>query len=72
MRQLGQTDILISPVAMGSWPIAGMTSTNVNDTDSLATLEAAVDAGINFFDTAYCYGSDGESERLIARQLGAR
>lgn len=71
-RQLGDTDIFISPVAMGCWPIAGMTSINVNDADSLATLEAALDAGINFFDTAYCYGSDGESERLIAQQLGPK
>ena len=71
-RQLGNTDILVSPVAMGCWPIAGMTSIDVNGADSLATLQAALDCGINFFDTAYCYGPDGESERLIAQQLGAR
>lgn len=71
-RQLGTTDIEISPVAMGCWPIAGMTSVNVNDADSLTTLQAALDSGINFVDTAYCYGPDGESERLIARQLGPR
>lgn len=71
-RQLGQTDIHISPVAMGCWPIAGMTSVDVNDEDSAATLEAAVDAGINFFDTAYCYGADGESERMIGRVLANR
>ena len=55
-RPLADTGIPISPVAMGCWPIAGMTSLNVNEADSLATLEAAVEAGINFFDTAYCYG----------------
>ena len=69
LRPLGKTDIQISPVALGCWPIAGMTSLDVNDADSLATLEAAVDSGINFFDTAYAYGSQGESERLIARAL---
>lgn len=57
---------------MGCWPITGITSIHVNETDSLATLEAAFDAGINFFDTAYCYGFSGESERLIARALGHR
>jgi aryl-alcohol dehydrogenase-like predicted oxidoreductase len=72
LRRLGNTDIQISPVAMGCWPIAGMTSIEVNDTDSLATLRAAFDAGITFFDTAYCYGADGESERLIARALGEK
>ncbi|QDV68785.1 General stress protein 69 [Rosistilla carotiformis] len=71
-RALGQTDIRISPVAMGCWPIAGMTSVDVNDTDSLATLDAALESGINFFDTAYCYGAQGESERLIGRGLGDR
>lgn len=49
-----------------------MTSLNVTEADSLATLQAALDAGINFFDTAFCYGADGESEKLIARALGAR
>ena len=39
------------------------------EADSLATLQAALDAGINFFDTAYCYGYDGESERMIAQVL---
>ena len=72
MRKLGQTDICVSPVAMGVWPISGMTSLKVNDADSLATLRAAMDAGVNFFDSAYCYGANGESSRLIARALGAQ
>jgi aryl-alcohol dehydrogenase-like predicted oxidoreductase len=69
-RTLGDTDIKVSPVALGCWPISGMTSLGVNDVDSLATLRAAVDEGVNFFDTAYMYGADGESEKLIARALG--
>jgi aryl-alcohol dehydrogenase-like predicted oxidoreductase len=71
LRFLGKTDLRVSPVAMGCWPIAGMTSIDVNDADSLKTLRAAVDSGINFFDTAYGYGIDGESERLISQALGA-
>jgi aryl-alcohol dehydrogenase-like predicted oxidoreductase len=70
-RRLGTTDIHVSPVAMGCWPIAGMTSIDVNDADSLKTLRAAVDSGINFFDTAYGYGINGESERLISQALRA-
>ncbi|MEO8493820.1 MAG: aldo/keto reductase [Planctomycetota bacterium] len=72
LRPLGTTDILVSPVALGCWPIAGMTSVDVNDTDSLATLAAALDAGVNFLDTAYGYGANGESERLIAKALDHR
>ncbi|MBC8356028.1 MAG: aldo/keto reductase [Planctomycetes bacterium] len=71
-RRLGRTDIHVSPVALGCWPIAGMTSIDVNDADSLATLNAAVDSSVNFLDTAYGYGANGESERLIAKALGHR
>src|SRR5215475_675030 len=72
LRTLGKTSIRVTPVALGLWPIAGMTSLDVNDADSLATIAAALDAGINFFDTAYCYGANGESERLFARAIGNR
>lgn len=55
---------------MGCWPITGITSLEVTVEDSEATLRAAFDAGINFFDTAYCYGFEGESEQMIGRVLG--
>lgn len=69
-REIGQTGIEVSPVAMGCWPIAGITSVDVTEAQSIATLRAAVDAGINFFDTAFCYGYAGESEQLIAHAIG--
>ncbi|HEY1599041.1 MAG TPA: aldo/keto reductase [Pirellulales bacterium] len=72
LRRLGTTDLLVSPVALGCWPIAGMTSINVNDIDSIATIRACLDVGINFLDTAFNYGPDGESERLIAQAIGGR
>lgn len=72
LRQLGTTDIFVSPIALGCWPIAGMTSADVNDRDSVATIEACFELGINFLDTAYAYGMQGESESLIARALGGR
>lgn len=64
--------MLVSPVALGCWPISGMTSLDVNEADSLATIAAALNAGVNFLDTAYAYGADGESERLIARAIAGR
>jgi len=70
LRPLGKTDLRVSPVALGCWPIAGMTSIGVNDADSRATIAACLDCGINFLDTAYNYGSAGESERLIRQALG--
>jgi aryl-alcohol dehydrogenase-like predicted oxidoreductase len=72
LRKLGRTDIEVTPVAMGCWPISGITSVDVTEAASLATLEAAFDAGINFFDTAYCYGFAGESESMIGRVFGRR
>ncbi len=71
-RPLAHTGRQVSVLSLGCWPIAGMTSLDVNEADSLATLRAALDCGINSFDTAYCYGRDGESERLIARALCGR
>ncbi len=72
LRPLGNTGIQVTPIALGCWPIAGVTSVDVNDEDSLDTLRACFDLGVNFLDTAYCYGYDGESERLIARALEGR
>src|SRR5262245_31329195 len=68
-RPLGRTGINISPVALGCWPIAGVTTADVNDDDSIATIRAALDCGVNFLDTAYCYGPQGESENLIRGAL---
>ena len=62
--------LLVSPVSLGTWPMAGVTSLEVNDVDSIATLRACGDLGVNFIDTAYCYGPNGESENLIRRALG--
>ena len=62
LRNIGNTDIQITPIAMGCWPISGVTSVDVTEQASLATLNAAFESGINFFDTAYCYGYEGESE----------
>jgi aryl-alcohol dehydrogenase-like predicted oxidoreductase len=70
-RALGKSSLHVTPVAMGCWPIAGVTSIGVTEESSLATLKSAFDAGINFFDTAFIYGYAGESERLIAAALGS-
>ena len=68
-RRLGTSDIHVAPVSLGTWPMAGTTTLNVNDADSLDTIRACVDLGINFFDTAYCYGPNGESENLLRQAL---
>src|SRR5258708_5071834 len=64
-RELGKTDWRVSTVSFGAWAIGG-TWGDVEDTESLAALNGAVDLGVNFFDTADVYG-DGRSERLLAQ-----
>jgi aryl-alcohol dehydrogenase-like predicted oxidoreductase len=64
-RRLGRTDMTVSAISFGAWAIGG-TWGSVDDADSLRALHAAVDAGMNFIDTADVYG-DGRSERLVAR-----
>ena len=70
--QLGNSGLRVSRVALGCWPIAGISSLDVNSQDSLRTIEAAFDAGINFFDTAYSYGYQGDADILLARALQGR
>jgi len=69
-RQLGRTDMRVSAVSFGAWAIGGSWG-KVNDSESLAALNRAVDLGVNFIDTADVYG-DGRSERLIGRLLKDR
>ena len=64
-RTLGRTGWNISAISFGAWAIGGTWGT-VSDDESMAALHAALDAGVNFFDTADVYG-DGRSERLLAR-----
>src|SRR6266702_7916354 len=64
-RSLGRTGWRLSEISFGAWAIGGAWG-NVDDKESLATLHAALDGGVNFFDTADVYG-DGRSERLLAK-----
>jgi aryl-alcohol dehydrogenase-like predicted oxidoreductase len=69
-RQLGRTDMRVSTISFGAWAIGGSWG-EVNDTESYAALNRAIDCGVNFIDTADVYG-DGRSERLIGRLLKER
>jgi aryl-alcohol dehydrogenase-like predicted oxidoreductase len=71
-RPLGDSGFTIAPVALGCWPIAGITTIDVNEADSIATIRACLELGINHLDTAHVYGPNGESENLIRRALGNR
>jgi aryl-alcohol dehydrogenase-like predicted oxidoreductase len=69
-RTLGRTGRTVSEIGFGAWQI-GADWGAVDEDAALATLRAAADAGVTFFDTADVYG-DGRSERLVGRLLAER
>jgi aryl-alcohol dehydrogenase-like predicted oxidoreductase len=65
-RQFGKTGWRVSEIGFGGARIGGLLAQDGGRATSLKTLEAACDAGINFFDTADMY-SQGESEILVGK-----
>lgn len=70
-RALGRTGLTVSAIGFGGWGIGGRTPGDTSygardDAESLAALDAALDHGITFYDTAAAYG-EGHSETLIGR-----
>ena len=63
-RRFGRTGWEVSEMGYGMWGMAGWT--NSSDDESLRSLQAAVDFGVNFFDTAFAYGQ-GHSESLLGQ-----
>lgn len=72
--QLGKSDLKTSRIAFGCWQMILEDDINwsgQSEADSLRTVQAAIDAGINFFDTAEAYGA-GQSETLLGKALAGR
>jgi len=69
-RFLGGQGPDVSEIGFGGWALGGQWGTQ-NDSDSIAALHAAIDAGVNLIDTAPGYG-DGRSERVIATAIAQR
>jgi aryl-alcohol dehydrogenase-like predicted oxidoreductase len=68
-RALGRTGIQVSPYALGTMMFGAMG--NPDHDDSIRIVHKALDAGINFVDTADVY-SDGESEVIVGKALKGR
>ena len=68
--KLGNSDLSVSRLGLGGCPLGGHGWGDSNDNDSVNAVRAAVDSGINFFDTADVYGL-GHSEELLSRALGS-
>lgn len=70
-RILGKTGFEISEVGLGTWQVGGTWGSVFNHKNADDILNAAVDNGINFIDTADVYG-DGESEKAVGRLVRSR
>jgi len=71
-RQLGNTDMEITPIGFGAWAVGGADWKfgwgAQDDADSIAAIQRALELGVNWIDTAAAYGF-GHSEEVVARAL---
>jgi aryl-alcohol dehydrogenase-like predicted oxidoreductase len=67
-RRFGRAGWMVSEIGYGMWGMGNWS--NSDDAESLSSLQAAVDLGCNFFDTAYAYGQ-GRSENLLGQIVRA-
>lgn len=70
-RLLGKTGFEISEIGLGTWQVGGKWGTVFSHSNADTILNAAIDNGINFIDTADVYG-DGESEKAVGRIVRSR
>jgi aryl-alcohol dehydrogenase-like predicted oxidoreductase len=71
-RTLPGTDLSLSAVGMGCWAMGGLWwGDDIRDEDSSAAVQAALDGGINWFDTAPLYGH-GHADEVLVKALGSR
>lgn len=71
MRRLGQTDLELTVIGMGTWAIGGPWEYGwgpQNDEDSAAAIRTAIESGVNWIDTAAAYGC-GHAEEVVGRIL---
>jgi aryl-alcohol dehydrogenase-like predicted oxidoreductase len=67
-RRIPGTSLKVSPVAIGTWAIGGWMWGGTDEAESIATIQAAFEHGINIVDTAPVYGF-GRSEEIVGRAI---
>ncbi len=67
-KQFGKTGMQVSEFCLGTWGIGGVGWDNNSEETRLDAIYAAVEAGVNFIDTAPAYNG-GEAERVLGRAL---
>ena len=69
-KRLGQSDLDITTIGVGTWAVGGRQWGGQDDKASIDAIHAAVDHGVNWVDTAPIYGS-GHSEEVVGRAVKA-
>ncbi|GHO81139.1 aldo/keto reductase [Ktedonobacter sp. SOSP1-85] len=70
-HQFGRTDMRITAIGLGTWALGGNQWGPQDDQESIATIQRALDLGINWIDTAAIYGLGG-SEKVVGRAIKGR
>jgi aryl-alcohol dehydrogenase-like predicted oxidoreductase len=70
-RPLGKSGMSVSAVSLGTWAIGGANWGRVNDEESVAAIQEAIDVGMTFIDTADIYGK-GHSEEIVGKAIKGR
>jgi myo-inositol catabolism protein IolS len=67
-RRLGNSDVKITPIVMGTWQAGQSMWVGIEDAESIKAIRTGFEAGITTIDTAEVYG-DGHSEKIVAQAL---
>lgn len=67
-RKLGNSDLYVSVIGLGTWVMGGVWWAEPDDEQSIRAIKTAIDAGINLIDTAPAYGY-GRAERLVGKAI---
>ena len=79
-RKLGKSDIEVSAIGLGTWPIGGVMASKdgtghswgrIDDDEAVESMKWALDAGVSFIDTSNNYGC-GHAERLVGQAISGR
>ncbi|MGO7675401.1 aldo/keto reductase, partial [Rhizobium ruizarguesonis] len=70
-REIGKSGVSASAVGLGTWAIGGWMWGGTDEAESIAAIQASLDAGVTLIDTAPDYGL-GRSEEIVGKALTGR
>ncbi|RWO63476.1 aldo/keto reductase [Mesorhizobium sp.] len=70
-RSIGKSGVVASAVGLGTWAIGGWMWGGTDEAESIAAIQASIDAGVSLIDTAPAYGL-GRSEEIVGKAIKGR